>query len=330
MKKTFFRRATTFVMAALTASTVVLMDRAWAQDAYPTRPISIIVPYNAGGGMDNVIRKMVPALEAELGQPVQIKNLAGAGGNVGTSALKDSAPDGYTIGMSGGSTFGTNQIFNKTVPYDAAIDFEFVSMIGNLPRVVVVSESNAAKTLKELATQIKTEPKFNMAAALNSPDILMAEIFRVKTNPEAVVVSYGGNTNVMMVDLLGGRLHAVWNSVPALHACLSNNTCRALAVNGPSRLKELPTVPTFQEAGMPDVDAPAYYGIVTPKGVDAQKVLRLNQAFNRVLSRPDIQAMLSPMGVVVTIATPGQTKATHLNGIVAAQKHAAAAKIIAK
>lgn len=330
MKKTFFRRATTFIMAALTISTAVLADRAWAQDAYPARPISIIVPYNAGGGMDNVIRKMVPALEAELGQSVQIKNLAGAGGNIGTSALKDSAPDGYTIGMSGGSTFGTNQIFNKTVPYNAATDFEFVSMIGSLPRVVVVPESNAAKTLAELATQAKTDPKFNMAAALNTPDILMAEIFRVKVNPAAVIASYGGNTNVMMVDLAGGRLHAVWNSVPALQACLSNNTCRALAVNGNSRLKELPTVPTFREAGMPDVDAPAYYGIVTPKGVDPQKVLRLNQAFNRVLSRPDVQAMLAPMGVVVTIATPEQTKATHLSGIAAAQKHAAAAKIVAK
>lgn len=330
MIKTSFRRVATFVMASLAMSTAVVMDRAVAAEVYPSRPISIIVPYNAGGGMDNVIRQMTSELEKELGQPVNVINQAGAGGNVGTRKLAESAADGYTIGMSGGSTFGTNQVFNKEVPYDAATDFEFVSMVGTLPRIVVVSATGPIKTIEDLKKQALTNPKFTMAAALNSPDILMGEIFKYKMLGKPVIASYGAATNTMMIDLVGERVHAVWNSVPALNACLSNNTCVALAVTGQQRLKELPNVPTFAEAGLAEVDAPAYYGIIAPKGVAADKIAKLNQAFNRVIQNDKVADKLGKMGLVTIVSSPAEAKKQHLQGIASAKKYAAVANIVAK
>jgi tripartite-type tricarboxylate transporter receptor subunit TctC len=299
-------------------------------EVYPSKPINIVVPYNAGGGMDNVIRKMTTELEKELGQPVTVVNQAGAGGNVGTRKLAESAPDGYTIGMSGGSTFGTNQVFNKEVPYDAGKQFEFVSMVGTLPRIVVVSAAGPIKTIDDLKKEALTNPKFTMAAALNSPDILMGEIFKHKMLGKPVIASYGAATNTMMVDLVGGRIHAVWNSVPALNACLTNNTCVALAVTGKQRLKGLPNVPTFAEVGLAEVDAPAYYGIVTPKGVAADKIAKLNRAFNRVIQNEKVASDLDKMGVVTIVSSPAETKEQHLQGIANAKKYAAVANIVAK
>jgi tripartite-type tricarboxylate transporter receptor subunit TctC len=299
-------------------------------EVYPSKPINIVVPYNAGGGMDNVIRKMTTELEKELGQPVNIVNQAGAGGNVGTRKLAESAADGYTIGMSGGSTFGTNQVFNKEVPYDASKDFEFIGMVGSIPRLVVVSATGPIKTIEDLKKEALTNPKFTMAAALNSPDILMGEIFKYKMLGKPVIVSYGSATNVMMTDLAGDRVQAVWNSVPALNACLSNKSCVALAVTGKQRLKGLPDVPTFAESGLAEVDAPAYYGIVAPKGVAANKIAKLNRAFNRVIQNEKVASDLGKMGLVTIVSSPAEAKEQHLQGIASAKKYAAVANIVAK
>ena len=299
-------------------------------EPYPTKPISIIVPYNAGGGMDNVIRRMTVELERELGQSINIVNVAGAGGNIGTRKLAESAADGYTIGMSGGSTFGTNQVFNKTVPYDATKDFEFISMVGTIPRAVVVNATGPIKTIEDLKKEALTNSKFTMAAALNSPDILMGEIFKYKMLGKPVIASYGSGTNIMMTDLEGNRVQAVWNSIPALNACLSNNTCIALAVTGSQRLKDMPNVPTFAEAGLAEVDAPAYYGIVAPKGVNAAIVAKLNKTFNKVIQDQEVAARLKKLGVVTIVETPTQSAQRHLNGMINAKKYAEVANIEAK
>ena len=317
------RRLAVFALACFAVGSVMA-------DSYPSKPIDIVVPYNAGGGMDNVIRKMTAELERELGQSVNVVNLAGAGGNIGTRKLSEAAADGYTIGMSGGSTFGTNQVFNKTVPYDATKDFEFISMVGAIPRVVVVSANGPIKTIEDLKKEALTNPKFTMAAALNSPDILMGEIFKYKMLGKPVIASYGSGTNIMMTDLEGNRVQAVWNSVPALNACLSNNTCIALAVTGNQRLKDMPNVPTFAEAGLAEVDAPAYYGIVAPKGVSTAIVAKLNKTFNKVIQDQEVAARLKKLGVVTIVETPEQAAQRHLQGIANAKKYAAAANIVAK
>lgn len=317
------RRLAVFALACFAVGSVMA-------DSYPSKPIDIVVPYNAGGGMDNVIRKMTAELERELGQPVNVVNIAGAGGSIGTRKLAESAADGYTIGMSGGSTFGTNQVFNKTVPYDATKDFEFVSTVGTIPRIVVVKSGGPIKTIEDLKKEALTNPKFTMAAALNTPDILMGEIFKYKMLGKPVIASYGSGTNIMMTDLEGNRVQAIWNSVPALNACLSNNTCIALAVTGSQRLKDMPNVPTFAEVGLAEVDAPAYYGIIAPKGVNPAIISKLNKAFNTVIQDQEVVTRLNKLGVVTIVETPKQTAHRHIQGITDAKKYAAVANIVAK
>lgn len=312
MIRQYLRRFATFVMASLALSTAVVMKQAIASD-YSTRPIQIIVPFAAGGGADTAVRILQDRLSEELKQPVIIQNLVGAAGIIGTDALKRSNNNGSIIGISLGSTIGTGQIFNKEMPYNYATDFEFVGMLGEIPRGFFVSSQSKYQTLNDLVADSNSNKNFGVPG--NSPDHVNAVLFNSMIKSDHQLVPYTANTNTMTMDLLGGRLDGVWQSLPAMNSCLQNSSCRLLAVTGGARHPSYREVPTFAELGFKKINAPSYYGFIAPKGVSDQKLQQLNRAINVVLSDPKIAKKLFDSGVVVSIQDLVSTKQMHFSAV---------------
>lgn len=275
--------------------------------------LTIIVPFAAGGGSDIAARILQNRLSQELQQPVVIQNMVGASGVVGTHAVKKSINDGSIIGISTGSAIGTGQIFNKEMPYNYATDFEFVGMLGEIPRGLFVSSQSKYQTFNDLVVEINNSKNFGVPG--NSPDHVNAVLFNsiVKSNHQ--LVPYTANTNTMTIDLLGGRLDGVWQSLPAMNSCLQNSSCKLLAVTGSARHPSHLGVPTFAELGFKKINAPSYYGFIAPKGVSDQKLQQLNRSINVVLRDPEIAKKLFDSGVVVSIQDLVSTKQLHFSAV---------------
>jgi tripartite-type tricarboxylate transporter receptor subunit TctC len=216
------------VITAVIISTLSI-GHAGSASTWPDQPVTFIVPFAAGGGGDTAARILQNRLSQELNQPVVIQNLAGASGIVGTAAIKKANSDGLTIGLSLGSTIGTGQIFNQSLPYDYINDFEYIAVLGEIPRGIFVSQNSPYKTVDDLVTASKNQVNTNFGVGGNSPEHLAALIFNAATGGQHQLIPYTANTNTMIIDLLGGRLDAVWQSMPAMASCLQDKSCRPLA-----------------------------------------------------------------------------------------------------
>jgi len=315
MYKSFCNLAAAFLMAV---SFVTVAHTA----EWPTRPITVIIPYAAGSGSDNAFRIFRDQLATELKQPIVVQNTAGAGGIVGTIAIKQSENNGYTIGMSVSSTIGTGNIFNEKLPYDYRSDFEYIGIIGEIPRGVFVAANSPYNNVSDLIAASKNGVDLSFGISTNSPDQLNAVVFNTVTNGKSQVIPYSGNTNTMIVDLLGGRLHAVWQSLPAMSICLQDQSCKLLALTGSTKHSLYPTVPTFSELGYSNINTPSYYGVIAPVGVPTQQLEILNQALNKVISDPKVKDQLLKIGVVVTPKNLKETKQYHLTAVDVAKESA--------
>lgn len=312
MIEKYLRRVATFVMASLAMSTLVMFDKAMAAD-YPARPIQIIVPFGAGGGADNAFRAVAPALERKLGQSVVVINMPSASGIVGIAKVAQSAPDGYTLGVSTGTTFGTNQVFTKNIPYDAVKDFDYIAVLGESQRGVFV-KTGAISDYRQFANLAK-DPKFNMVAGTNSNDMMNAELWKAAVNLTTPVIPYPGNTAVYITDLLGGRIEAAWQNVPSMVSCTQNRACQPVAVTGRNRLPDFPEVPTFRELGFKNINAPSYFGMVAPAGLPEQIKVRLNRAFNEAMAESETRAKLAAIGLVPVPVDTVEARKWHLDAI---------------
>ena len=312
MIKTFLRRVTTFAMASLAMATAVVWEQAAAAE-YPTKPIQIIVPFAAGGGADNAIRAVAPALERKLGQSVIILNVPSGSGSIGIVKVAQSPADGYTLGVSTGTTFGTNQVFTKNMPYDAAKDIDYVAVLGESQRAIFV-KTGAISNYRQFANLAK-DPAFNMVAGVNSNDMMNAELWKAAVKLTTPVIPYPGNTAVYITDLLGDRIQAAWQNVPSMVSCMQNRSCQPVAVTGRNRLPDFPEVPTFRELGFKNINAPSYFGIVAPAGLPEQIKIKLNRAFNEAMSESDIQAKLTAIGLVAVPGNAEEARKWHIDAI---------------
>lgn len=258
--------------------------------------LTIIVPFAAGGGSDMTARILQNRLSQELQQPVVIQNMVGASGVIGTHAIKKSNNDGSIIGISTGSAIGTGQIFNKEMPYDYATDFEFVGVLGEIPRGLFVSSQSKYKSINDLVSDNKSGRNFGVPG--NSPDHVNAVLFNSVTDSNHQLIPYTANTNTIILDLLGNRLDGVWQSLSAMNSCMQNGSCKLLAITGSARHPNYGTIPTFAELGLKKVNAPSYYGFIAPKGVSNQKLQQLNRSINVVLRDPEIAKKLFNSGVI--------------------------------
>jgi tripartite-type tricarboxylate transporter receptor subunit TctC len=288
------KRATIF-LAALLAFCGATTAETVAQ-TYPTRPIRLIIPFGAGGGTDNLARIIEPFLSKALGQPVVIENRPGGSSIIGTDQVVKAAPDGYTLVMVD-STIAVNPSLQKSLPYDTLKDLEPVSLLATAPVILVAHPKLAATTLKEFVALAKATPgKLNYASGGNGASTHLAgELLKLVAEIDVLHVPYKG-TGPAMNDLVGGHVDVMFSGVSSARQHIEAGTLRALAITGEKRNEAVPNVPTFAEAGLPDVTASTYWGVLAPKGTPRAIIDRVSTEFAKAMRDPEIVARIAQLG----------------------------------
>jgi tripartite-type tricarboxylate transporter receptor subunit TctC len=275
-----------------------------AQD-YPSRPITLIVPYAAGGGNDAMARAVADRMGAALGQQIVVENRGGAGGSIATRQIAKAEPDGYTLGLGGTGTLAVNPTLYSNVGYDPRKDFAPVGLIATGALAVLVHPSVPAKTIPELIALARQEPgKINFASAgVGSGIHLGAELFAYMAGVKLTHIPYKG-TGPALTDLVGGHVALYFSSLPPAVGLIKDAKVRALAVTGATRSKILPELPTVAEAGLPGYETVLHYGIVAPAGTPRPIIDKLNAALRKALAAPEVQARLAADGAEAIASSP--------------------------
>ena len=292
-----------FKVLALTASLALAPALASAQ-AYPSRPIRIIVPAPPGGAIDTIARIVGEKIGATMGQPVIVDNRPGASNNLGTDALAKSAPDGYTIGIVGGS-HNTNKFLFKNLGWDPEKSFEPIVYTHEVPLVFAIYPQIPAKTLPELVAWMKANPNDAKVATSGrgSAQEMAAEMFRMASGVQMLLVPYKGSS-AAQPDLLAGRTALYIDTISAIQSQVKAGNARAVAVSTLKRSKSLPTVPTADEQGLKGYDANSNGGFLAPAGTPKAIVNKLNAEINAALKLPDVRTKLEAAGIDIQGGTP--------------------------
>jgi len=304
---------------------------AWAQ-AYPSKPVRILVGYVPGGGVDTTARMVAQALTELWGSQVFVENRPGAAGNIATDYTAKAPPDGYTLVLCNiGSHAVTPARFGKKLTYDPIRDFAFPSMIGGVPNLFMVHPSFPAKTLKQYIAYAKANPgKVNFGSSgVGASPHLSIELLKVMTGVNLVHVPYKGAAEALR-DAISGQIESsVGNMAGAPLAAVKSGRVRALGVTSATRSKQLPDVPTFAEAGVPGYDVTGWYGICTQSKVPQPIQAKLTADLHKVLSGP-LRQRLEDQGIDVTPTTPGEFAAHAQKEIEKWRKVVLAAKLEAE
>ena len=289
-------------MAAAAAIAPALPSAAWAQ-TYPARPVRLIVPFAPGGGSDIFARLIGQWLSERLGQPFIIDNRPGAGSYIGTEAVVNAHPDGYTLLLVNAANAINATLYDR-LNFDFARDIVPVAGLIRVPNVVVVNPSVPAKTISELIAYTKANPdKINMGSAgTGSTPHVAGELFRMMTGARMAHVPYRGVAPAL-TDLLGGQIQVIFATMPSSIAYIRAGTLRALAVTSTMRSQELPDVPVVSEF-VPGYEASNWYGVAVPKITSVEIVMKLNQEINAALADPKMKARLSDLGGLVLPGSP--------------------------
>ncbi|MFY1854505.1 Bug family tripartite tricarboxylate transporter substrate binding protein [Achromobacter xylosoxidans] len=284
-----------------------LSGAAQAADAYPNKPIRLIVPFAAGGTTDIVARVVAEGLGRELGQPVVVENRGGGGGSIGADALARSTPDGYTLGVATVSTMATNPATNPKTPYNPLKDFAPITNMVNVPNVLTVNPAVPAKSVAEVVALLKANPGKYSYASSGAGGIghLDGELFKSLTQTDMVHVPYRGSGPALN-DVIAGQVNAQFDNLPSSMPHIQAGKLRALAIAAPKRLPALPDVPTFAEGGLPEMDNMAWYGLVAPAGTPQAVIDRIHDATVKALKDPKIAQRLADGGSLVDGNTPAE------------------------
>jgi tripartite-type tricarboxylate transporter receptor subunit TctC len=285
--------------AAVLALCCVQVFSAAAQD-YPSKPITMIVPYPAGGGVDVMGRLIGAKLSVALGQQVVIENRGGAGGMIGTRDAARAAPDGYTIAMLlTGISLGSN------TGYDVNKDFSPIGLVASTPIIVDAHPSLPAKSLADVVALAKKEPGKLSAGTPPAPTInyFAARLFNLLVGTDIAVVTYKG-TGPLTNDLLGNHVPLGFNTIPASISNIAAGQLRGLAVTATKRSAAVPDVPTAAESGLPGFEAVQYYGLAAPAGTPRPIVERLNKELRAILASDEMKKRLIDDGADPTPSTP--------------------------
>lgn len=297
--------ATTFL--SVTAN-LICLGTASAQ-TYPTRQITMMVPFGAGGSTDIVGRITAQAMAKNLGVPVVVLNKGGVGGTLGTQQATTMPADGYSILMSTTSTLVVGPLTNDTVKYDPIKSFEHIGMIAETPYVLVVSNKSGVGSVKELIELAKKNPgKLNYGSAgQGSTTHLAALMFLNATGVKMEHIPYSSNadsTKAVMAD----EVQVLFGSMPAVLAQIKANSIKALAVGTTTRSAEIPDVPTMQQAGVAGYRASLWLGLSAPANTPAAVIARLSKSLNEVVSDPAVAKQLANTGADATIMSQPEFK----------------------
>ncbi len=278
-----------------------------AQD-YPTRQITLIAPWPAGGAVDALCRTLAPSLSDRLGKPVVVENRPGAGSVIGTAAGAKAAPDGYTLVMGGSGSLAIGATLYKSIPYDPTKDFEPIALIGQIPFVLVVNPSLPVGSVAELIKFAKDNPgKLSYGSGgPGSPHHLYAELLKSMTGIEMTHIPYKGSAPAL-TDVVAGHIPLLFSdTVPSL-PLIREGKVRALGVSSAIRLPSAPEIPPIAEAGVPGFDAAGWGMILAPAHTPKEIVTKLHAALKGAMAQPDVQQQIIKLGMVpVTSAPPGE------------------------
>ena len=284
-----------FHVAAGAAALPVMSQIARAQ-TYPSRPVTMIVPYPAGGPTDTIARLLGERMRASLGQPVVIENVAGAGGNIGVGRVARAAGDGYTLGIGHwGSHVVNGAIY--TLPYDLLTDLEPVALISDGPQLIVAAKSVPAKNIQELIAWLKANPGKAMVGTtgVGGASHLAGILFQNSTGTNIQIVPYRGAAPRMQ-DMLSGQIHLAFDQAASSLPQVQGGNLQAYAVTSKTRLTVAPDIPTVDEAGLPGFYISVWHGLWASKGTPKDAVRRLNAAAVEALADPTVRQRLTELG----------------------------------
>ena len=278
---------------------------AWAQ-AWPVKPVKVVVAFTAGGTTDILARAVGQQLQEKLKQPFIIDNKPGAGGNTGTESVVRAAPDGYTLIVNSVGPIAVNPTLYAKLPYNPLTDLLPIVQIADVPNVLVVHPSVPAKSLDEFVLYAKANPgKLNCGSTgIGTSSHLSCYLLARRASFEAVHVPYKGADALR--DLMAGRVQFMFATIPSVKQHIDAGTLRAIVVSSAKRSRSMPDVPTVAERGFPGFEAGSWFGFFAPKGTPAEVVAALNKAVNEIVDAPAMQASLIKEGADPAGGTPEQ------------------------
>lgn len=291
-------RSRTAVLAAVLAS-MALTFAPWAfGQAYPNKPIKIVVTFPPGGGADFVARAIAPKLTEALGQPVVVDNRAGAGGGIGSEVVAKSPPDGYTLLLGAAGTMTILPNLYEKAAFDTFKDFEPVSLVGSSPFILTLNPSVTANSVGELTALAKANAgKLNFGSSGNGgAPHLAGELYKSVTGVNMVHVPYKGLAPAI-TDLLGGQIQILFADVGLVAQHVKAGKLKALAVTSKRRSTTMPDLPTMIEAGVPGYQAGTWYGILAPAGTPSAIITRLNTELVKIVATPEIRSQFAGQGI---------------------------------
>ncbi|WP_096668914.1 tripartite tricarboxylate transporter substrate binding protein [Polaromonas sp. AET17H-212] len=292
----------TFLLALGLAATALATNA--AAQAYPGKPVKIIVPFAAGGPADNYARFIAQRLQDALGQSFVVDNRPGAGSIIGTDMVAKAAPDGYTLLMMS-NTHTVNETLIPAKPFQLMRDFVAVAPVNYSDLVLVANPALPASSLKDLVQQAKARPgKFNYASSgPGTPYHMAGELFKSMAGVYLVHIPYRGSSGAR-TDVIGGQVDVMFDAVTTMAEQIKAGKVKAIATTGRTRSDVLPDVPTMNEAGVPGYEATIWLGLMAPRGTPKAVVDRLNEAVSKIASQPEVKQLWVKQGAVPLLMTP--------------------------
>ncbi|WP_444813015.1 Bug family tripartite tricarboxylate transporter substrate binding protein [Variovorax fucosicus] len=298
-----------FGIAATTllAGAALMAQAPASAQAYPSRPIKLIVPFPAGGGTDLIAREVANKVAVSNGWSIIIDNKPGSGGNLGVDAAAKAPADGYTLVLGQTSNLAINPTLYAKLPYDPQKDLTPVVEVASAPLVLVVAADSPYKTLADVVAAAKAKPESLNYASSGSGTVahLATELFQKTAAVKFTHVPYKGAAQGS-TDLIGGQIQMYMSSVPTLIGYIRSGKMRAITVTSPKRTADLPSIPTVSESGFKGFEAVTWFGVAGPAGLPKDVVTKLNGAFNKALQDPEVRKKLASQGADALGGTPEQ------------------------